>query len=110
LVQACQSRVTNLSQKLVFVFSDPTKQQQDIRAGDGSFQISRLLLKLRGSSVQNQILIDELAPKIGTSGDGCRKKNGISDDTMKEKEERKKKAMARQKKNLSGIYVKTGSF
>jgi len=90
--------------------SDPTKQQQDIRAGDGSFQISRLLLKLRGSSVQNQILIDDLAPKIGTSGDGCRKKNGISDDTLKEKEERKKKAMARQKKILAEFMSKQEVF
>ena len=92
------------------VFSDFTRQQQNIRAGDGSFQISQLLLKLRSSNIQNQVLVDELSPKIGMNSNGCRKKNGISDDALKEKVERKKKAMARQKKILAEFMSKQEVF
>ena len=94
----------------LFLFSDSAKGQQDILAGDGSFQISQLLMKLYRSTAQNRILIDELAPDIGKDGSDSKKRRGLLTDSTKEKLERRNKAMARQKKILEEFMLKQEVF
>lgn len=93
-----------------FISSEASRQDESTRAGDGAFQIQQLLQKLHGSAKQNQMVIDELAPKVGGSGTARKKQSGLIDDSMKEKFERRKRAMARQKKILQEFMTKQELF
>ena len=95
---------------MLSLFSEAAKQQQNIIAGDGSFQITQLLERLHESNSLNKAVIDRLAPKIGKNGSSLKKRSGILDDSMKEKVERRKRAMARQKKILEEFMSKQEMF
>lgn len=56
------------------------------------------------------MLIDALAPNIGKDGGVGKKQSGLVDDPMKEKVERRKRAMARQKKILEEFMSKQEMF
>ena len=82
---------------------------QDIRAGDGTYRVTELLQELHESSAKNQAIIDRLAPKIGRS-EGQNKRSGVADDSLSERLDRRKKAMARQKKILEEFMTKQEMF
>eukprot|EP00795_Rhopilema_esculentum_P014545 gene14545-5613_t len=89
--------------------SDKAMDDQDIRAGDGTYRVTELLQELHESSAKNQAIIDRLAPKIGRS-DGQNKRSGVADDSLSERLDRRKKAMARQKKILEEFMTKQEMF
>ena len=67
---------------------------------------------LRSSNVQNQSLIDSLAPHIGRR-DGAKKRVGSvgsDDDAQAERNDRRKKAIARQRKILAEFMTKQEVF